>query len=268
MKKIAKYLIVMVLFSAMGRQDGEGQAIFFGQNFSSGCTPPTNETYRWVPNSGCSTSVACATDVVASNNASQTTSGDLPTYSATGGPNNQPYLSFNGTSDYLTFSTTIPTTACTGTGCTFWVVWYIASTGATKPWFGYSGGGNNFQGYYFQSANVQRLANTFANAGGGYTGPWSGTDTYSATTWYTTAVTMTSGGTWQTYKCSGGTCATDGSGGTGAGWGTISFATNALGIIAGQSATDYWSGRMAEWGYYAGSSITGLAAWSKCQYGI
>src|ERR1700722_1347905 len=81
---------------------------------SLACTAPSM-TYRWVPASGCSTSSACAKDRVAGNNASQTSSGALPTYSEAGGPDRTPDLTFNGSTDYLTFGTAIPSAVTTFT---------------------------------------------------------------------------------------------------------------------------------------------------------
>lgn len=215
------------------------------------CVAPTM-TYRWTPTVGCSTSTVCATDQVAGNNASQTTSGDLPTYSATGGPNSTPSLTFNGTTDFIT-----PTTAIanpTG-GLTIYVIFNQTANpgntaligGATSGLeYGVNGSGNMF----LNQQSIQGIG--------------AGSSTVSLSTWYTKVITFnSSSNVWQFYNVSSGTLTSDGAGSTGyPAW----AATPNLG--GAPDVGQNFHGSIAEWGYINSVNTTGIAAWSSCHYAI
>ncbi len=248
MKKLIALILLLASFAQYGGDKSSVKPV-------AGCTLPTNLTYRWIPNAGCSTSVACMTDTVAGNNASQTTSGDLPTYSATGGPNSTPALAFSGS--WVDFSTGIP--APTGSATyTFYEVIKLSSPTATQ----YLMGNQTSLGALaveFGGTGVARLALTGTGAVA------TDTATMTGSTWYTKAVTFSyATEAYQFYTCSGGTC-TAGAGGT-ATAGTYSQAINLIGA-RGNSSFGI-GGSLAEFGYYNGISIAGLGAYSQCQYGI
>lgn len=224
-------------------------------NANASCTAPTM-TYRWVPAAACSTSQPCATDIVAGNNASQTTGGDLPTYSATGGPNGTPALVFNGTSDFLTMATAIPTGV---TDLTMYAIFNPAGTPSSHDYDLISGSANNSMEFGIDpSDHIFFNQMDIIGAGGALTFPVS--------TWYTEVVTFHNGtSTTQFYRTVGGALVPDGPATVQAM--TFSAVTGNLG---GETLTNnYFNGSIAEWGFLSGStSTTGIAKWSSCHYGI
>lgn len=216
------------------------------------CTPPTM-TYRWTPTSGCSTSTPCATDQVAGNNASQTTSGDLPTYGATCGPNSTPCLTFNGTSDFLT-----PTTPIASSGLTAVTVYAVVNMTSTSV-LNYIYGGANF-GFTFRT-------NTDGTVGFGVEGivGSDGTQVLSPSTWYTIVVTYDNGTTTTNfYNATGGGLAPEGTSGTALSW---SAATPTMASDT-PNFSSFFGGSIAEWGYTNSVNTSGIANWSSCHYGV
>lgn len=219
------------------------------------CTAPTM-TYRWTPASTCSTSQPCATDQVAGNNASQTTSGDLPTYSATGGPNGLAALTFNGSSDYLTMTTPIASGLTT---FTMYAIFKPAGTPASGHNYDLFGGTNNSIEFGIDPSdnaviNQQDIIGV------------SGTATFPAGTWYTEVVTYNNGTTTTAlYKANGGALTSDGGSTSQA----MSFSATTP-YLGGQTLTgSYFNGSIAEWGFLSGSANpAGIAQWSSCHYGI
>jgi hypothetical protein len=218
------------------------------------CVAPTM-TYRWTPTSGCSTSTACATDQVSGNNAFQTNSGDLPTYGATAGPNSQPALTFNGTSDYLLPTTAIPSGL---TNVTLYAVVNATSLTLTgeNPIFGIS----NNNAMLFQlntSGNPQFEQYGVASA--------SSTQTVSTGTWYTLVVTYANGTTTTNfYSASGGSLTAEGSV-TSPG---MSFSNPTTALAGELEFGGFFAGKIAEWGYLNSVNTTGIASWSSCHYGV
>lgn len=216
------------------------------------CTAPTM-TYRWTPASTCSTSQPCATDQVAGNNASQTTSGDLPTYSATGGPNGLASLTFNGTSDYI-----IPTTPI-ASGLTAFTMYAIFKPAGTPSSHNYDlfGGTNNSIEFGIDDSAGNAFLNQQDIIGA------SGNATFPSGTWYTEIVTYQNGtSTTSFYKANGGALTSDGGGVQSM---TFSSTTPYLG---GEPLTgDYFNGSIAEWGFLNSVNTAGIAAWSSCHYG-
>lgn len=92
----------------------------------------------------------------------------------------------------------------------------------------------------------------------------SSTSTVSTAAFSTVAVTYDFGtGAYTFYKCASGTCTADGSGTASGSW-----AVNSSGLGLATSASEFYKGQIAEWGYLNSASVTGIAAWSQCKYGI
>lgn len=217
------------------------------------CIEPTGMTYIWVPAAGCSTSTPCATDVVAGNNASQTTSGDLPTYGATCGPNSRPCLTFNGTTDFITPTTAIPSGL---TNLTFYAVINITTGSVYNAFFGSTS--SQFAEFAVTSGNVPQLAET------GIAGA-QGTQTISTGTWYTLIVTYANGTTTTSfYNASGGALNPQGSFGGPA----MTFPNPTADLGASRGDPSFFNGKIAEWGYTNSVNTAGIANWSSCHYGV
>ena len=218
------------------------------------CTAPPM-TYRWTPASTCSTSQACATDQVSGNNASQTTSGDLPTYSATGGPNGLAELTFNGSSDYI-----LPTTPI-ASGLTTFTMYAIFKTAGTPSSHNYAlfAGNNNSIEFGIGLAGDTAFINQQDIIG------VSGTKTFPSGTWYTEVVTYNNGTTTTAlYKANGGALTSDGGSTSQA----MSFSATTA-YLGGQTLTSsYFNGSIAEWGFLNSVNTAGIAQWSSCHYGI
>lgn len=111
---------------------------------------------------------------------------------------------------------------------------------------------------------IARCGNNSQNARVGNTSCTSGSTSFTNGVWYTWVETlnMTSGAA-SFYVCSGGTCTSDGTGTL-----ASTASTNAVTQLGGPSRDIAWNGEVAEFGYEAGSSITGIGNWSSCKYGI
>jgi hypothetical protein len=208
-------------------------------------------TYRWTPTSGCSTSTPCATDQVSGNNASQTTSGDLPTYSATGGPNSTPSLAFNGTSDFIIPATAIPS------GLTVFTLYVILNVTTLQDGAMFGGVGGGIEYRIDSSGKPGLLVQSVVGT--------SGTQTLSTGTWYTVVVTHDNGTTTTNfYNATSGTLSAQGNNTTQAM--VLTSTTNDLGGATGNS--EFFNGEIAEWGYLNSVNTAGIAAWSNCHYGV
>jgi hypothetical protein len=220
------------------------------------CNAPTM-TYRWTPAAACSTSQPCATDQVAGNNASQTTSGDLPTYSATGGPDGTPALVFNGTSDYLAMTTPI---ASGLTSFTMYAIFKPAGVPSGGHNYDFFGGTNNSIEFGIDPSGDNAFLNQQDIIG------VAGNATFPSGTWYTEVVTYNNGTTTTAlYKANGGALTSDGGSTSQA----MSFSATTP-YLGGQTLTSsYFNGSIAEWGFLSGSANpAGIAQWSSCHYGI
>jgi hypothetical protein len=217
---------------------------------SSACIAPPM-TYRWVPSSGCSTSTVCAKDRVDGNNALQTLSSALPTYSESGGPKGTPDLTFNGSTDYLTFRTAIPSAV---TGFTIYAVIAMIGAGRGNAIFAGDTGGIEYR--INASNKPDLLYQNIADVN-------SGTQTLSANKWYTEVVTFQISGAVNFYYASGGSLIPAGSGSTSSN--AFSGITDSLG---GSQGGEYFKGKIAEVGFRNSPDPSGIAAWSSCQYGI
>ena len=106
--------------------------------------------------------------------------------------------------------------------------------------------------------NMQLEVNETLNIG-------ASTQNLSTNTWYTVVVTYnTVSGAYAFYNASGGTLTAEGSGTN-----AQSF-TQPTAIIgnAGFGTSDYYNGQIAEIGFLNSVNTTGIAAWSKCEYGL
>jgi hypothetical protein len=214
------------------------------------CVPPTM-TYRWIPTSGCSTGAVCAKDRVVGNNASQTLGGALPTYSESRGPKGTPDLTFNRSTDYLTFGKAIPSAV---RAFTIYAVIAMTGAGRENAIFGGDTGGIEYR--INASNNPDLLDQGIADVN-------SGAQTLSANTWYTEVVTFQISGAVNFYYASRGSLIPAGSGSTSSN--AFSGITDSLG---GSRGGEYFRGKIAEIGYLSSVNTSGIAAWSNCHYGI
>jgi hypothetical protein len=151
----------------------------------------------------------------------------------------------------MTIGTAIPTSVTTYS----WYAVLNPTTGATLKIFG--GSANGDLRWYISSTGHQGLG-----IGGGSTIA-TGTATLASGTWVTIAFTYNSStGAAALYKCSAGTCSSDG---TATVTSSPTVAISTLGIGEGSSP---FKGDIAEIGYYNGISISGVGSWSSCEYGI
>jgi hypothetical protein len=241
-------LLAILLLSSLAPAQNQGP-MDGGIASAPPCVAPTM-TYRWTPTSGCSTSTPCATDQVSGNNASQTSSGALPTYGATCGPNSTPCLTFNGSSDYIVPTTAIPANP---TAFTLYAVMEATTVSVHNPLFGGNNSGISFKvdPSNVMDLSVQGVSDAF------------GSQTIAASTWYTQVVTYDNGTTTGSfYAASGGGLTAHGSG-SAAGF---TATTPNLGGIPLQGI--FFTGNIAEWGYLNSVSTAGIANWSSCHYGV
>lgn len=211
-------------------------------------------TYRWTPTLGCSVATPCATDQVSGNNASQTTIGDVPTYNATGGPNSTPSLTFNGTSDFITPTTAIPSGL---SAFTLYAIIKPSSVSVNNAIFGGVTGGIEYR--INSSANPDVLVQSVADVN-------SGSQTLTASTWTTQVVTFTTSGsgTIAFYNATGGTLNAAGSGIPAA----TSFTSTTNDLGGAPATAEFFHGDIAEWGYLNSVSTATIAHWSSCHYGV
>lgn len=245
-----KYLIALLALATSMQNPGPSR----GSKATAppSCNPPTMQ-YRWTPTSGCSTSTVCMTDAVVANNASQTNSANLPTYSATGGPNSQPELVFGAGSanDYLVFGTPVPLTLST---FTIYAVVNITTASLSNAIFGGAVGGIE---YRINSSNNPELLKAATLSIG------SGTQTLSAGTWYTQVMTYTSASGYNFYHANGGSLTLAGTGSS-----STTFLGAANNIGAGAAQSEVLTGNLAEVGFLNSVNTAGIAAWSSCHFGI
>jgi hypothetical protein len=223
---------------------------------SAGCAAPP-ATYDWKASNSCSTGAACMNDSAAGNNAVNATA--YPTYSATGGPNSTPSLSFNGSSNYLQF----PTALVFGTGDNYSMlaVFNVTSGSGRYGFIGSATTANLFYGSYSGHQNLTNI--TTSNIG-------TGTATLTNGTWYATAATVTDtsyyNGNYAFFTLGSGTYATDGSGTTE--YLPSATATNAIGLYY----TTYANFKLSEVIYYnniwTSGNLSTAAAYVSCKYGL
>jgi hypothetical protein len=265
---LASFLLAIVTVLPGGKP--LQRAVFFSQNKASSgsCTPPTM-TYRWAAYNSlntCGTGVACtngaagrvSADLVSSNNATNTTGSNQPTYT-TGAINGQPAWTFNGsTPNFFSFTTALPFQSWT----TITIYAVVENTGTSGQFLATSAHNTHLLGYGFNGSGNQAFGDV------GIASLASGTAVYSTSTWYTIVMQYnTSTLAYTLYKCSGGTCAADGSGTASSGF-SFTSATDAMGADVNDGGAYNFSGNVAEIGVLNGTSTAGIGAWSQCEYGI
>jgi hypothetical protein len=219
---------------------------------SPGCVNPTT-TYQWIASNSCTSGAACMNDAVGGNNANQATSGNRPTYSASG-TFPRPYLTFVAASDqYLTLASNI---SDTNTSYSFYVIVNFSGVSNNQTFIGSGGGGLAYQ---LSGSGKQVLAKVGTGVAA------TGTNAYSTSTNYALAVTYNvSANTYAFYKISGGSYASDGSGTATAE--TYTFALAEIGTADGSSY--FMRGSSPEMGLYLGiwnsTQLTALATYVKC----
>lgn len=249
-------LIALLLLASSALAQNPGPSVTGAGRLPPPCVEPTM-TYIWVPASGCSTSSPCATELVSGNNASQTTSGDLPTYSATGGPSSQPALVFNGSSDYLIMNTAIPSGV---TAFTLYAVFKPAAPSSNGYDMFDSNVNNSIE---FQIANASQggvaalnekdIIGTYANRA------------YPSGNWYAEVATYNNGTTTTNfYAVSGGALAPDGVNTSQA----FTFSGTTANLGGDTLTSQYFDGSIAEWGFLNSVNTAGIANWVLCHYGV
>jgi len=222
-----------------------------------GCTPPSM-LHRWtVGTVTCSGGSPCTngagidtitdTGTGSASNAEQPTSGNRPIYN-TAVVGGNPVATFTAASSQsFTFHNNISDSLMTV---------YVVIKPTSGTWFGGGSGTGGGVQYFYNGANQQfnSLNRTIIGTG---------TSSLSTASFQTIVLTYDfSSGAWSMYKCSGGSCAGDGSGTQTASFG---FPINQLG---GSAAAGFFSGQIAELAYNNSISTTGIATYSQCQYGI
>lgn len=233
------------------------------------CSPPTM-TYRWpmwdstkVSCGGTCTNgakITAATDVVSANNLSQATTAKQPFW-ATGVINGLPssQFIFASTLGNLTMTSGIQ---ATGTATYYAVV--KPTSGCATSTSCMIVAGTNVHGAY-QHSFQWRIGTNQCIDSEAIAGPTCGTNPVSTTSFTTLAVTFNfSTGAYAFYQCTGGTCASDGSGTFSTTWGGF---TDAIGHNS-FNPTFSFDGYIPEVGYLNSISTTGIAAWSQCQFGV
>lgn len=229
---------------------------------SSSCISPTGLTYDWqvfaagttVATNG--SGVNNLVDVIAANNATQSTGGNQPIYT-TGAIHSLPAAAFNGSSDTLTLTTPI---LFSNNLWFFFVVFNLSSTGVNSGIVGgaTSGGGLEWR---INGSNNQELLNQ------GVASISAGSDTYTTGTNYATAFSYNqTTGAYALYKISGGSANADGTAST-----NIQTLTNNLDSLgAAPDIHDWFHGQIIEWGFSSASTSvpTGLGAYISCKYAI
>lgn len=138
---------------------------------------------------------------------------------------------------------------------TFYVIFKLTTTGAYQIFFSAGTGGGLV--YFISDTNHQGIALTGA-------GTNLGTATFTSGVWYAVAMTVnTSTSAYAFYKCSGGTCSSDGSG-------TGSLASTQPIVWFGNDPVSglALNAQIAEAGFLNGINITGIGPWVSCKYGV
>lgn len=215
------------------------------------CAPPPMK-YRWISAAACSTSQPCATDQVTGNSASQTTSGDLPTYNPTNGPSDGASLIFNGTTDFLLPATPIPAP----TDLTIYAVFKTA-TAPTSHGYPFIGGTAN--GIEFEVGTGNQISLNQQDTVG-----IAGNRTFTPGTWYGEVATYKNSTTTVSfYAVSNGALVPDGGGPQ-----ALSFSATTPDLGANTHDNEFFNGPIAEVGYLDSANTAGIANWLSCHYGV
>lgn len=261
--------LLLSLFISLGQNPGPSTtgAVVGGTT----CTLPSGtadwraSTIAGTTNCGTTGTTACANstpvynalDDIGSNTAFQTTNTNAQPLFLASQINGLPAFGFNGanghTVDVLNLTSAIPTANTTYSA---FAVISPSTVTATNKLLGQASASTGAVRWFISSSGHQTIS---AGASANQTG----TATLVVNTWVTIGFTWNlSTGAWNMYKCSGGTCSSDGSGTTTA---TPTQTVNAIGVSEGSSN---FKGLMAEMWFLNGTSNTGWASWSQCKYGI
>jgi hypothetical protein len=213
-----------------------------------GCVlPPVSQLE--VPTSSAYTSGNAGTNgFISYNPAYQTTGADVPTYGATSGPNSQPGLTFNGSSDFLNFLNPINAHS----PMTQLIIFKTANTGTQSFTSGVSGALAWFLVSQKQTLHTASVATL-----------WTGTDTYSTATWYAILQTYNpTTGVYAAWQLNTGTANSDGSG-------TGSTANpNAITFLGESNGASFFNGVIALHllykGTYSATNATTAAQFTYC----
>lgn len=260
------FLIPTILFLQLG----SGVAVHTGAPAGSGapCVPPIT-TYRYVASNvlnTCNGGLACSNGLgvdklteynSTGNDATQLSGGARPVYT-TGAVNGLPAITFSG-AQFLTFASGWPA----GSGSITIYAVLEPGTGGSLDYnivgSGSGGAGRGSLEWNVQQTSYEQYVNasTETHIGGG--------STALSTSHFSTIVFVYnfSSGAYTFYVCSGGTCNVDSSGTTTASsW----LQASAIGLNGNDSTVFY--GQIAELGYLNSANISGIDAWTQCEYGI
>jgi hypothetical protein len=244
------------------------QALFFSMNVrpaSGGCTAPT-ATHRWAiydTNTTCVSGGACSSggsinfvkDLVGADDSTQIHSGHEPAYSPAA-INSLAAGDFSSGIAWM-METTIPIPSGANMSV-YAVVFYDASTSTNESILGNEGSGGSFN-WRFDANNKQEILSS------GTASIASSSVAYTTAGWHTFEVDFNqTTGAYAFKHCTGGTCSVDTSGTA-----SVPSFFNSSNTFGADNATNtFWTGKIAEFGYFSGFGVTGLGAWSQCQYGI
>ncbi len=259
------FYLVAVILSVFTLVQPMQRALFFGQNrpaATAGCTAPTVSD-RWAvydPNTAC-TSGACSSggainfmkDLAGSNDAQEPHGGHEPVYTPAA-INSLAAGDYSGGSQWMEeFAIPIPS----GPMSVYAVVYYDGGTAADESILGNESSGGTFNWRFDTTGEQEILSSSVASIA-------TSSVSYPAG-WYTFEVDFNqTTGAYAFKHCSGGTCVVDASGTA-----SVPPFFNPPNTFGGHNAdSSYFTGKIAEFGYYSGYGVTGLGAWSHCKYGI
>lgn len=256
-------LLILLLLPLLAM--GGGQTVVSTGNhrkiFSAACNAPTL-TYQWEmwnAANTCNGGSACTNgagldtvnDSAGADTLTQGTSGNRPIYT-TASISGLAAANWNTSNMQLNRSVA----PSNNTTMTWFVVFNSSAIGTSQPITGNSSGTGAFELRVNATGNIEMLKGRVTSIG-------TSTGTYSASTWYAVLATYDQGtGAWAIYKCSGGTCAADGSGTN-----AVSFSVGAdrIGFYSGDGV---FSGLIAEVNYRQAITTTGYGAYALCKYGL
>jgi hypothetical protein len=260
-KALKLICFMMLLCGTSGAQILD--AILQPQPSTATCTLPADVVYQytgWNGSNTCGTTggSSCTTngqaffsfaDSVGGNTASQSTTGDQGTL-ATSFVNGLSAVTFNGTSDFYTPTTTVPSSNVI---YTFLAVFQLAATGSTQGLAGTSG----------QSVVAQiSSTNHFQLSMFGVGSLGQGTTTLTTSTNYAFLGTYNkTSGAWQIWRLASGTATSDGSGTTA---GTVSGSAWAA---IGKSSSSFFHGTLVELDLSESApTASQYATYTNCKY--
>jgi hypothetical protein len=216
------------------------------------CTSPPTMTSRWPVYGTGAGAGSSLTDVVGGNTATQATSINQPTYTASA-VNGLAALTFVSSPNFQFLVLNTPISVLT-TSFTYYAVFNLTASGSNNALL--SGTTSSVEWRINSSGHQEVLSSGVASLG-------TGTMTFSPGTWYGVAFTFNTvtGGT--LFVCSGGTCSSDGS------ISASTFAQPVSNFGDAPAAGDPFNGLIAEWGLATSVvSLTTTGTYIKSCYNV